>query len=133
MRARRGLLVVAALLAAALCGCETKPPEITLTVTATGYSSTPGQTWGDPHQGAWGDRLQPGDKAIAVSRDLLDLGLNHGAKVRIHGLPGTWTVLDKMNRRWEKRIDIYFGKDTQAAREWGRRTVKITYRPVSPS
>jgi 3D (Asp-Asp-Asp) domain-containing protein len=66
-------------------------------------------------------------KAIAVSRDLLELGLTRGAEVEIEGMPGTYRVLDKMGRRWEKRIDIYMGVDIQAAREWGVRDVQISF------
>ncbi len=96
-----------------------------LVVTATAYNSVVEQTDDDPEIAAWGDRLEPGMKSIAVSRDLLDMGLKRNAKVRIHGLPGEYVVLDKMHARWENRIDIYMGKDTQAARHFGKRTVKI--------
>jgi 3D (Asp-Asp-Asp) domain-containing protein len=40
-------------------------------------------------------------------------------------LPGEYLVLDKMNKRWEKRIDIYMGADLEAARAWGARQVRI--------
>jgi 3D (Asp-Asp-Asp) domain-containing protein len=66
-------------------------------------------------------------KIIAVSRDLLEIGLTRGAEVEIEGIPGKFRVLDKMGRRWEKRIDIYMGDDIQAAREWGVRNVEIYY------
>lgn len=98
-----------------------------MTVTATAYTSTPAQTQGDPFVGAWGDRLKPGMKAIAVSRDLLKQGLTHGDKVRIEGLDGSYAVLDKLNKRFEKRIDIYMGLDTEAARKWGKRSVRISW------
>ena len=97
-------------------------------VTATAYNSVRGQTDGNPWLGAWGDRLRPGMRAIAVSHDLLARGLTRGAKLRIDGLPGEYTVLDKMARHWRKRIDIYMGVDVQAARHWGRRQVRITWR-----
>ncbi len=98
-----------------------------LEVTATAYNSLPAQTEGDPCVTAWGDRLEPGDKVIAVSRDLIPLGLTHGVEVEILGLPGTYRVLDKMNRRWKMKIDIYMGNDLKAAREWGRRRVTIRW------
>jgi 3D (Asp-Asp-Asp) domain-containing protein len=100
----------------------------TLTVTATAYNSIDGQTHGNPTITAWGDRLEPGMKAIAVSRDLIDLGLDHGVHVEIEGLPGVYTVRDKMARRWSKKIDIYMGRDVEAARVWGRRKVEIRWR-----
>jgi 3D (Asp-Asp-Asp) domain-containing protein len=96
-----------------------------LVVTATAYNSVPEQTDDDPDIAAWGDRLEPGMKSIAVSRDLLQLGLRRNTKVRIHGLPGEYVVLDKMHQRWENRIDIYMGEDTRAARHFGKRKVKI--------
>ena len=98
-------------------------------MTATAYNSLHGQTDGDPSLGAWGDRLRPGMRAIAVSGDLLALGLTRGTPVRIDGLPGEYTVLDKMGRRWRKRIDIYMGVDARAAQRWGSRQVRIHWRP----
>lgn len=108
--------------------CEAQPEPETLTVTATAYNSLHGQGHGKDHAlAAWGDRLEPGMKAIAVSRDLIALGLDHNTEVEIEGLPGTWEVKDKMHRRWKKKIDIYMGEDIEAAREWGRRKVVIRY------
>jgi 3D (Asp-Asp-Asp) domain-containing protein len=101
--------------------------EHSLLVTASAYNSTAGQTAGNPFVGAWGDRLKPGIRAIAVSRDLLKLGLRRGTRVRIEGLEGEYRVLDKMARRWNKKIDIYMGIDEQAARDWGVRRVRIRW------
>ena len=98
-----------------------------LEVIATAYNSLPGQGQGDPTVTAWGVKLRPGMKVIAVSRDLIDLGLTNGVEVRIDGLPGTYTVLDKTAKRWKKRIDIYMGIDKSAAMEWGKRTVTIRW------
>ena len=102
-------------------------PRRTLSLIATAYNSVSAQTNSEPNIGAWGDSLTPGMKVIAVSRDLLEIGLSRGAEVEIDGIPGTYRVLDKMGRRWEKRIDIYMGDDIQAAREWGVRNVRIHY------
>ncbi len=77
--------------------------ERTLVVTATAYNSLPEQTDSEPHLAAWGDPLAPGMKVIAVSRDLIPLGLDHRTSVKIEGLPGEYLVLDKMHKRWEKR------------------------------
>jgi len=97
-----------------------------LTVLATAYNSVPSQTDGSPDRAAWGDKLKPGMKSIAVSRDLLKMGFTRGVKVKIEGLPGTYVVLDKMNKRWTKRIDIYMGKNVGQARKWGKRRVTIS-------
>ena len=102
-------------------------PRRSLSLVATAYNSVPEQTNSEPNIAAWGDSLTPGMKVIAVSRDLIEIGLTRGAEVEIDGIPGTYRVLDKMGRRWEKRIDIYMGEDIQAAREWGVRKVRIHY------
>jgi len=101
--------------------------ERTLVVEASAYNSLQSQTNEQPNLTAWGDRLQPGMKAVAVSRDLIDLGLGHDAVVRIDGLPGEYRVMDKMARRWKKKIDIYMGEDVEAARDWGVREVVIRW------
>ena len=99
-----------------------------LHVTATAYTSHVGQTDSTPNIAAWGDRLRPGMKVIAVSRDLLNqYGLKHRQKVRIKGLDGEYVVLDKMNKRWRKKIDIYMGMNKRKAFQWGRRKVEILW------
>jgi 3D (Asp-Asp-Asp) domain-containing protein len=131
----RRLLTSAASLAG-LClalACIANAGERRLEVTATAYNSLPGQTGDDPTLTAWGDQLAPGMKSIAVSRDLIELGLGHGTVVRIEGLPGEYRVLDKMARRWTRKIDIYMGEDVEAARRWGKRTVTIHWQDPDPS
>ena len=97
-----------------------------LRVTATAYSSHRGQTDSTPFLAAWNNRLRPGMKIIAVSRDMLTkYGMRNGTKVRIGGLPGYYVVRDKMNKRYTKRIDIYTGVDRRRALRWGRRSVVI--------
>jgi LysM repeat protein len=95
-----------------------------LRVTATAYSSHKGQTDKTPFLAAWNNRIRPGMKIIAVSRDLLTkYGLRNGSRVRIGGLPGIYRVRDKMNKRYRKRIDIYMGVNRRKALRWGRRSV----------
>jgi LysM repeat protein len=97
-----------------------------LRVTATAYSSHKSQTDKTPFLAAWNNRLRPGMKIIAVSRDMLTrYGMRNGTKVRISGLPGYYQVRDKMNKRYKKRIDIYMGLDRRRALRWGRRSVVI--------
>ncbi len=97
-----------------------------LRVTATAYTSHANQTDSTPNIAAWGDRLHSGMKVIAVSRYLLKVyGLKHKQKVRIKGLEGEYLVLDKMNKRWRKKIDIYMGMNKRKAFKWGRRKVEI--------
>jgi len=97
-----------------------------LRVTATAYSSHGNQTDSTPFLAAWNNRLRPGMKVIAVSRDLLTkYGMRNGTKVHISGLPGIYRVRDKMNKRYKKRIDIYMGTNRRKALRWGRRSVVI--------
>ncbi|MCB1907550.1 MAG: lipoprotein [Rhodocyclaceae bacterium] len=120
---RRLLLPIIAVVALAGCSDDTRR----MTVTSTAYTSSVRETDRTPDLAAWGDRLKPGMKAIAVSRDLIAEGLGHGTEVRIEGLDGTYVVRDKMNRRWRRRIDIYMGRDRDAARDWGVREVEILW------
>ena len=116
-------------------GCQEEIQEepeavdtIKLTVTSTAYNSVESQTKkGNIGLAAWGDILEPGEKAIAGSRDLIDMGLGHNAVVEIEGLDGIYIVKDKMNKRWEKKIDIYMGQDEDAAIEWGKQKVEIEF------
>lgn len=103
--------------------------EKSMEVTVTAYNAVPWQTTAtDPDIAAWGDTLRPGMQCIAVSRDLIKLGLKHRALVRIEGLEGEFMVLDKMNRRYQKRIDIFMGIDVPLARAWGRQKRTITWK-----
>ena len=106
---------------------ELSGKERVLKVTATAYNSVSGQTRGNPKKTAWGKKLAPGMKAIAVSHDLIKMGLRHGVKVRIEGLSGTYMVMDKLPKRWRRRIDIYMGKNIKSAKKWGKRKVTIRW------
>ena len=110
-----------------LFSCKEKEEWCTIEVVATAYNSTTWQTDGDPYNTAWGDTLHPDKKSIAVSNDLIKLGLTRNTKVKIEGLEGIFIVNDKMHAKWKKRIDIYFGTDIKAARAWGRKKVRIQY------
>ena len=98
-----------------------------LEVTASAYTSTAKETNAKPLLTAWGDTLKPGMKAIAVSRDLVGMGLSHGVEVSIEGLKGKYKVMDKMNKRWKRKIDLYMGNDVKKAKEWGKRKVTIRW------
>lgn len=107
-------------------GCK-RPKIRTMEVKASAYNSVKSQTSNEPNITAWGDTLKPGMKAIAISRDLLDSGLYHNLEVNIEGLEGTYVVLDLMNRRWTKKIDLYMGTDIEKAEEWGNQKVTISW------
>lgn len=108
---------------------EEKKEEIwkSLEVTASAYNSMRYQTSSEPNIAAWGDTLKPGMKCIAVSRDLLAIGINHNTRVKIDGLDGIYLVKDKMNKRWKNKIDIYMGENLKEARKWGTKKVSLQY------
>ncbi|WP_432697287.1 3D domain-containing protein [Marinobacterium sp. YM272] len=107
---------------------STESGQVKLQVKASAYNSVPEQTNDQPSIAAWGDELRPGMKVVAVSRDLLrHHGLTYGTEVRIEGLKGRYVVMDKMNKRWSRKIDIYMGENVEAALNWGVREVTITW------
>ena len=106
--------------------------EHVLRVTASAYTSCRRETDSTPYLAAWNNRLKPGVKSIALSRDLLKMGLKNGSYVTIDGLKGKYKVLDKMHKRWKKKIDIYMGCNRKKARRWGKRKVTIRW-AKSPS
>lgn len=121
-------------LASFICnlGCENRPEEkkyewTAIEVIASAYNSVSWQTDDQPNLAAWGDTLKPGMKVIAVSRDLLKMGLEYNTMVKIDTFPDTFYVKDKMHWKWRKKIDIYMGDDVQRAKEWGRKKVMICY------
>lgn len=124
---RWSIWCLASLMIAATANSDSVDPERSMMLTATAYNSLPEQTNSEPNIGAWGDSISPGMKVIAVSRDLLKLGLTRGVEVEIDGVLGTYRVLDKMSPRWKKRIDIYMGEDASRARRWGVRTVRVSW------
>ena len=106
----------------------TAPAVREMQVTATAFNSLPEQTDSQPTLTASGERLRPGMRAIAVSRDLEQAGLTSGTRVEIDG-HGEWVVLDRMAPRWRRKIDLYMGNDEEAARSFGKRTVRIRWSP----
>ena len=117
-----GLLVCGALLFATLSSRKQE-----LLVTATAYNSVPAQTDRKPNLGAWGDEIQPGMSVIAVSRDLVEAGLERGTRVHVEGFDDEFVVMDRMHRKWSNKIDIYMGNDVKAAREFGQRELLISW------
>jgi 3D (Asp-Asp-Asp) domain-containing protein len=114
--------------------CETPPEKqvedylwYDIEVTATAYNSVANQTDDTPFITAFGDSLSPGKRYIAVSRDLLKMGMVENTPVKIEGFDSIYLVKDKMNKRWTNRIDIYMGNDVKKARQWGKKKICITY------
>jgi len=98
-----------------------------ITVKSSAYNSLKYQTDSNPSVAAWGDSLIPGMKSVAVSRDLIRLGLKHNTPIKIEGLDSIYLVKDKMHRRKRNQIDIYMGVDVKKAKKWGVQRLKIKY------
>lgn len=103
---------------------------ISILVTATIYHADPAQTDADYLTTASNKTINEvdpqGHRWIAVSRDLEQHGFVFGTKVLVEGagqLDGIWTVEDRMNKRWTKRIDFLVNKDVKGGK-WNK--VKIT-------
>lgn len=122
---KTGYPVLAIVAALVLLGATR--PDRTMSVTASAYNSTEAQTDDTPKEGAWGDRITPGMQIVAVSPDLIEAGLTRGVELRIEGLPGVWTVLDRTASRHRNRIDVYMGTDVEAAIKWGLKKVTIRW------
>lgn len=121
------ILIIFFLFTIVFSGCDSRK-EKTLKVKASAYNTVTWQTNANPKLTYWEDTLKPGMKAIAVSHDLIDSGLTHGTMVEIEGLSGKYKVLDKMDDRWKKRIDIHMGTNVDSAREWGVQEVMISWK-----
>lgn len=114
------------------CDDATSPEDLddsweSITVTASAYNSSASQGSGNPKITAWGDTLQPHVQSIAVSRDLINKGLEYNTPVKIEGLDGIFIVNDKMHTRWQNKIDIYMGNNRTRALKWGRKKVVISF------
>lgn len=125
MRFTKYVIVLIMLLQA--CRSEEKYIWKSIDVKVSAYNSVVNQTNDQPFIGAWGDSLSNRQKSIAVSRDLIALGLKQNTKVMIEGLPGVYLVRDKMAERWTKRIDIYMGLNVEKAKKWGVKDLSIAY------
>ncbi len=118
-----------ALTAGSIGGPPAMETDCALPVTVTAYNSEQAQTDSSPHTTAFGDRLHPGKRVVAVSEDLYQLGLGEGTRIHLDELPGEWVVADKMGGRWYRRLDVYFGDDREAAKEFGVKHLTLRWCP----
>jgi 3D (Asp-Asp-Asp) domain-containing protein len=93
-------------------------PTYTMTVTATAYNSTPEQCDDTPFITASGTTVRPG----VIAANFLPMG----TLVKIPDYFGdqVFTVEDRMNPRYDKRIDIWMAEHSDA-RAFGVRSVAI--------
>ena len=115
---------------------------VAIKVTATAYTSHKGQTDKTPFLAAWNNKLHPVRDAysskkkgwikgaIAISRDLQKkYGITNGSIVILkkkNKILGAFRVKDKMNKRFTKKIDIYFGLDKKRALKWGVKKLTLS-------
>lgn len=92
-------------------------------VTATIYHADPAQCNADYLTTASlktiNEANPQGHRWIAVSRDLEQHGFVFGARVCVEGagqFNGEWTVEDRMNKRWVKRIDFLVDYDLKGGK-----------------
>jgi hypothetical protein len=78
-----------------------------------------------PWRGSWGDELRPGMKAVAVSPDLVQRGLERGTRVRIEGMPSAYRVRHQLSAATHERVEIFMGTDAAAAQRWHERRARI--------
>jgi 3D (Asp-Asp-Asp) domain-containing protein len=67
-------------------------------------------------------------RALAVVAGFFAAGIDFGTRVRIEGVDGEWTVLDRMPADRRRAIDLsYFGTDEAAALRFGKKRVRIDW------
>ena len=103
---------------------------MTILVTATVYNAVPGQTDNTPLITASGACISEENPInhcwVAVSRDLEAQGFKMGSKILVKGTgiyDGVWTIKDRMNRRWKRKIDFLVNEDVKLGK-W--ENLKIT-------
>lgn len=97
---------------------DMRSPSYTMKVVATAYNSLPNQTDDTPFITASGTHVRPG----VIAANFLPMG----TLVKIPDYYGDqiFVVEDRMNQRYDKRIDIWMD-GIHDARIWGVRTVAI--------
>jgi 3D (Asp-Asp-Asp) domain-containing protein len=96
-------------------------------IICTVYNAVPAQTNSDPEHTASMFKLDLSNpykhKIIAVSRDLLkDYPIHSKVKVSGTSYDGVYTVEDKMNKRYTKRIDILINVGMKIGK-WNNATI----------
>jgi hypothetical protein len=102
----------------------------TMSVTATVYNAVAGQTDSTPLITASNKKINPESpqRWIAISRDLEVFGFVFDVDVCIEGagiMNGVWTIQDRMNRRFCRRIDFLVHKNIQLGKWSNVRMSKI--------
>ncbi len=101
-----------------LPGADLRDPTYTMRVTATAYNSDPAQTDDTPFITASGTHVRMG----VIAANFLPMGTL--VKIPEYFGDQIFTVEDRMNPRYDKRIDIWM-EEGPGARQFGVRTVAI--------
>ena len=109
-----------------------KTLALTILVTATIYHADPKQCNEDYLTTASMKKIDISNpqahRWIAVSRDLEHLGFTFDTEVAVEcccPLDGVWTVQDRMNKRWEKRIDFLVNKNIKTGKWYNVEITKL--------
>lgn len=110
---------------------EAITPTPPATVTATVYHPVEAQTDSTPLITASGAKINPdhplSHRWVAISRDLEKLGYTLGKKILVQGAGdynGIWTIQDRMNYRWKRRIDFLIGLNDPIGK-WKNVTINL--------
>ena len=92
-------------------------------VISTAYTSRKEETDDSPNIAANGQQIlelhTKGDRTCAYNH------VPFGTRIRV-GNGITCTVRDRINAKYDSRLDLYFGLDLEGARKYGKRLTKIT-------
>ena len=92
--------------------------SIYIPVTITAYTPRPQECDSTPYTTAFMTKVREG--IIALSRDLeTDFGFKRGDEITLHRF-GTFVFEDRMNKRWKRRVDIFF-LSLKKAKQFGKR------------
>lgn len=102
-----------------------------VSVVATIYHAVPGQTDDTPNITATGFTINMdkpmSHRIIAVSRDLEKIGFTMNSQVCVTNagsMNGVWTIRDRMNKRWTKRIDFLVNTSIVAGK-WDKAKIRL--------
>lgn len=101
---------------------DARQPSRVLYVTVTAYSSTPDQTDSTPCITANGYNVCEGGQENVVAANFLPFGTV--VKMPEYFGDQTFTVQDRMNKRYTERVDVWM-KSREAAKQFGVRTLKV--------
>lgn len=104
---------------------EAVKPKVTKIVSMTAYSSTVDQCDGDPFITASGSRVRDG----IVAANFVPLG----TKIKIPALYGDkiFVVEDRMNRRYQSRVDIWMNTRQEALNFGVKKQIEIEILPAA--